>query len=388
MNVRDPKVSVVVPCYNTGRYLGEAIESVLVQTFQDFEIIIIDDGSTDDTAGVAAAHSDPRIRYFYQENLGLAAARNTGLRHARGGYVSFLDADDLFSPDKLTAQVAYLDQHPEAGLVVGGHRRIGEKGDVLYTSPGSSGVIRPQDLLVSTHFPIHSTLIRKSWTEKVGGFDEGLPAAEDWDFHCRLALKGCVMHRQPGVVCDYRLVPNAMSASAPRQTAAVLKVAEKLFGSGLVPPKWRRLESQSKAWRHLTGALLHYTVGLLGEGNLHLAEALRLDPDLAKDNYARVIGGIPFWAHHMGLPSAESLVRKVFDSLPPNLDALRRCRKHALFLGIRRDVTRSLQDREWLRASGPLLRLLVGQPLSLLSAALRVLLRWMRRPKRERGAQC
>ncbi|MEM4724269.1 MAG: glycosyltransferase family A protein, partial [Candidatus Hadarchaeum sp.] len=111
-------VSVIIPCYNHGHYLPCAVNSVMAQTFADWEAIIVDDGSTDNTREVAAQFTDSRVRYIYQDNRGLAAARNTGIRAAQGEYLAFLDADDEWEPTFLEACVAALSQQPALAAVV------------------------------------------------------------------------------------------------------------------------------------------------------------------------------------------------------------------------------------------------------------------------------
>lgn len=110
-----PRVSVLIPTYNYGAFLPAAIESVLAQTYTDYEVIVLDDGSTDHTAQIVAAY--PQVRYLYQENAGIAAARNRLLDEARGEFAAFLDADDLWMPEKLERQVSYLDRHPECSIL-------------------------------------------------------------------------------------------------------------------------------------------------------------------------------------------------------------------------------------------------------------------------------
>src|SRR5712672_3063531 len=111
-----PKVSIIIPAYNQARFLGVAIESALRQTFSDLEVIVIDDGSTDQTRQVAAGFGD-RIRYIHQDNTGLPGARNRGIRESSGEYLCFLDSDDFYHPDKLQRQVELLDADPEIGFV-------------------------------------------------------------------------------------------------------------------------------------------------------------------------------------------------------------------------------------------------------------------------------
>ena len=118
------KISVIIPTYNCGLYLGEAIESVLSQTFQDHEIIVIDDGSTDDTKNIVRKYVlkyPEKIRYFYQKNMGPSAARNVGIREAEGEFIAFLDADDIFLPEKLDLQMAEILKSPSIGLVTCGN---------------------------------------------------------------------------------------------------------------------------------------------------------------------------------------------------------------------------------------------------------------------------
>jgi len=130
MSQNEPLVSVVIPTYNRCGYLQQAIESVLSQSCGDFEVIVVDDGSTDETAQVIAKFSDERVRYLYQSNAGRSAARNWGMGAARGMYLAFLDDDDLYLPHKLASQVAFLESHPGVDLVGSGVRLIDEHGAV------------------------------------------------------------------------------------------------------------------------------------------------------------------------------------------------------------------------------------------------------------------
>ena len=109
------KVSVIIPAYNQSHYLSEAVQSVLNQTYPDFEIIIVDDGSTDDTREVAHSYSDPRVRYIYQDNAGLSAARNTGIRHATGDIIVLMDSDGQHPPEEIPRLIKELEAIPKAG---------------------------------------------------------------------------------------------------------------------------------------------------------------------------------------------------------------------------------------------------------------------------------
>ncbi len=124
--MQGPLVSVIVPVYNGERYLTKTIQSVLTQDYQPIEIIVVDDGSTDRTAEIVRAQ--PNIHYIYQNNRGVSAARNTGIAAAQGEFLAFLDADDMWVPQKLSVQVSYLTQHPDVGFVYAYRRMIIEEG--------------------------------------------------------------------------------------------------------------------------------------------------------------------------------------------------------------------------------------------------------------------
>src|SRR3989441_12309052 len=141
--VEPPYVSVVIPVYNGERYLADAIQSVRDQTYQNFEVIVVDDGSTDGSAEVAQSFGEA-IRYVHQANGGVCKARNTGMAVARGGYLAFLDQDDLWLPDKLATQVAYLDSHPEVGAVYCQCQVMGNtelRSDPFYAEPVKDDVV-------------------------------------------------------------------------------------------------------------------------------------------------------------------------------------------------------------------------------------------------------
>ena len=196
---RSPLVSVVIICYNHGRYLAEAIESVLAQTIGDVEVIVVDDGSIDDTPAVAARY--PSIRYLRQRNQGMSAARNAGLRASRGRYVSFLDADDRLLPEALAAGAACLGEHPECAFVSGHYRMITADGEPIPTDPPPDvreGHYRV--LLERNYIGMHATvLFRKEALESVSGFDRSMRACDDYEIYLRIA-------REKPVYCHDRTV--------------------------------------------------------------------------------------------------------------------------------------------------------------------------------------
>lgn len=187
-----PRVSVIVPAWNAARYLSEAIGSLLAQTFQNFEVIVIDDGSTDDTYEIALRHVDSRITVIRHEtNSGPAAARNTGIRHAKGAYIALLDADDTAYPERLALQVEALDKDSSL-VMVGSHISLmtatGEPLHRVFRRP-----ITPDETAIALIFGnalSAVTMFRKDRIP-VGGY-RTLRVSEDYDFNMRMALRGKV----------------------------------------------------------------------------------------------------------------------------------------------------------------------------------------------------
>ena len=189
----DPKVSVVIPTYNRAALLPRAVNSVLAQTFTDFELIILDDASPDRTPQVAAAFSDHRVRHVrHDRNRGLAGARNTGVAQSRGRYVAFLDDDDEFLPQKLERQVRALDDAPpQVGMAYVQAEYVGPDGQVERTLRHTAeGDLFNQVLALDLGFSLGSTaMFRANIFPEIGGFDETLAQGEDLDFTCVLARR-------------------------------------------------------------------------------------------------------------------------------------------------------------------------------------------------------
>jgi hypothetical protein len=198
-------VSVVIPCYNQAHFLGEAIESVLAQTYPHLEIVVVDDGSPDNTKEVATRY--PAVRYVRQENQGLAAARNTGLRHSSGDYLIFLDADDRLLLGAVTAGLEHLHAHPECAFAFGKWRPIAVDGLPLPKLPLAPIEVTGDayvSLLQRNHIEMHATVVyRKAVFELVGGFDPSVNPCADYDLYLRIARQYPVCSHG-AVVAEYR----------------------------------------------------------------------------------------------------------------------------------------------------------------------------------------
>ncbi len=227
-----PTVSVIIPAYNQARYLPLAVRSVLAQTWSDWEIVLVNDGSTDDTAAAAAQFSDPRIRYIYQSNLGLSAARNTGVRAASGRYLAFLDSDDEWEPEFLATCVRTLETNPKLAGVYTRNIFIDQNGQVL---PNIGGEVVPAEQFRSRsleggYFPPNSVLVSAAVVHEMGLFDVQLTSEEDWDLWLRISER-YVMQAIAQPLARYRSYTGSMSTNAARMHANRMAVLTKYFGS-------------------------------------------------------------------------------------------------------------------------------------------------------------
>lgn len=186
-----PEVSVVIPTYNRAAMLQEAIQSVMAQTYRDYEVIVVDDGSTDNTRDVASAFSG-KVRYVLQQNRGRSAARNHGIGLAQGRYIAFLDSDDLFMPHKLAVQVSRMNEEPEAGMVYSAALNVDERGNEIpsvYEASASGWIYRQVAFYVPLTITLPTVMIRTEVLRQVGGFDENMDRFEDTDMWRRVAKR-------------------------------------------------------------------------------------------------------------------------------------------------------------------------------------------------------
>jgi glycosyltransferase involved in cell wall biosynthesis len=246
MDSPTPLVSVIIPAYNCAPFIHDTLKSVYHQTYENWEIILIDDGSTDDTADALAPHME-KIRYHFQENRGTAAARNSGLREARGELIAFLDNDDLWLPRKLEMQVRALNAWPQCGLVFTDGMRFDESGaradsllskdldkwihDHITSDPNVAVGWLSREFFFRNHISTASSvMVPKEVVQSVGGFDERIAIADDYDLWLRIAQRYPVLlHRS----CLYMWRWRASSQSGPtshrehRWTEASIPVLEK-----------------------------------------------------------------------------------------------------------------------------------------------------------------
>ena len=282
-----PKVSVIMPTYNRARFIAESIQSVLAQTFTDFEIIVVDDGSRDNTREVVNSFRDSRITYIYQKNRGVSVARNTGIKAANGEYFIFLDSDDVLLKGAIEKRVKVMDRHPEVGFSYGQTYLMDARGRVFglwKLRRGNSGIRRGteelRDFLMGNHVPTLTVMVRGSCLFAVGLFDLTFSAgSEDLELWIRLAKKYSAAYlAEP--LAKYRI--HQSSITVERKMDEEVKTKSRILESILDDPELGHLYTplRSKAYFHLHLRLARhaYDVGDTVTAREHLFLALKIQP--------------------------------------------------------------------------------------------------------------
>lgn len=306
-----PKVSVIIAAYNLMTYLPATVNNVLAQTYKDFELIVVDDGSSDNTSEWITQQPDPRIRLITQNNMGLAGASNTGIAAAQGEYITFMDADDLWESTKLAQQVEILDRHSEVDIVYTWVTYMNERGESTgrIVKTEAEGYIW-QDLIEVNQIECGSVImIRRSCFESVGLFDTNLKSyVQDWDMWLRLALQYQFKAiRQPLVY--YRQRASSGSRNIGQMERSFNLVLEKTYNSA--PPElkplvnrgygfayfclaWKALQNNSPdyqlAQKFRQVALEKHPQRFWTKQNLRLSFAITLMQWFGKQNYLKILG--------------------------------------------------------------------------------------------------
>lgn len=225
------RISVVIPTYNHAAFLGEALASVCEQSAPAREVIVVDDGSTDDTASVLQRHQG-RVQVIHQPNRGVAAARNAGAASASGELIAFLDADDTWLPSKLERQVSRFVAEPALGLIHCGVEEVDQHGRRLRSRlDGLEGWVAQEMLLLRRAVILgggSATVVRRAVFDEVGGFDESMSTSADWDLYYRIARRYCVGF-VPEVLVRYRVHDGNMHMNVHAMASDMLRAYAKAF---------------------------------------------------------------------------------------------------------------------------------------------------------------
>ncbi len=278
-----PLISVVVPAYNVEKTIQETIQSIQQQTFSDFELIVINDGSTDGTLDVINSIQDPRLKVFSYENAGLPEARNRGIDRSSGGFITFIDADDLWTPDKLELQLAALQKHPEAGLVYSWTSFMSSEGkefskDVPVFFEGN---VYPQLLVGNFINSGSNAMLRREAIESVGKFDASLRSIEDWEYWLRVAAKWSF-----ALVPKYQILYRQSSSSMASKVDVMEKysslVIERAFQAAPAELQYLKNRCLANTYQYLARLCLTHTPDIqkLNKAAHYMKKAIGLSASL------------------------------------------------------------------------------------------------------------
>ncbi|MBO3460917.1 glycosyltransferase family 2 protein [Aetokthonos hydrillicola Thurmond2011] len=315
-----PKVSVIIPAYNAMNYLPETLESVLQQSFSDFEVLIIDDGSSDNIQEWVSLITDPRVKLLTQKNQGLSGARNTGIHNSHSEYIAFLDADDLWEPTKLEKQVRCLEENPEVGLVYTWTALIDHKGIstgrvfVNYAEGYVWKSLIEHNIVECGSVP----MVRRCCFETEGVFDRNLRSyVEDWDMWLRIAARyplklikePLVKYRQHSASASrnweameqsFRIVIEKAFNAAPNE---LQYLKSRSYGCANLCLAWKPLQSQQKDLQksiyYRRQALIHYPQLRFSKEYLRLSLAIAILEFLGIDGYSKLLNLFYTWRRNI-----------------------------------------------------------------------------------------
>jgi len=376
--VNGPLVSAVIPAYNAGPLIEDAVRSALAQTYPHLEVIVVDDGSTDDTCARVAAF-ESRVTLIRQANAGCAAARNTGIRRSRGTYVASLDADDVWFPEKIASVVQAFEQDDQAGAVYHWWSFVGidgKAGPQIYAPVHNGDVVEP--LLMGNFLSPSAVTIRRTCLDQVGLCDPSVSWGEDYDLFLRMALAGHRFQCVPKTLARIRLSDRSMTSNPARQGRGQRAVLDRAFDSDALPARLRMPQVRASAYQTL---LVNTAMSCLWRGHLEDARAFLLEgvsirPE-ALERPGFYVGlalrtlpaGYQTWQELTNrmdavVPRLTGLLHALFATpgLPPEVEARRRIAWSAVWMAF---GLIHAAKRRWSRATAYFGRSLVDDPLTI-----------------------
>ncbi|MDY7020839.1 MAG: glycosyltransferase [Cyanobacteriota bacterium] len=274
-------ISVIIPAYNAENTIEETIQSVLNQTFKDFEIIVINDGSQDKTLEKLASIQDNRIQVYSYQNSGQSISRNRGFQQSKGEFIAFLDADDLWTPDKLEAQLTAIKENSNAAIAYSWTNYIDENSNIIRKGSqlNITGNVYPNLLIANFLENGSNPLIQRKALMEVGEFDKDLTPAEDWDLYLRLAA------RYPFIVVPkaqilYRVYSNSMSSNTLKMEKSTLEVINRAFQQAPQSLQYLKKQSLANVYKYLTFKALEQQSSQQTDVTRFFKNAIQYDPSL------------------------------------------------------------------------------------------------------------
>jgi glycosyltransferase involved in cell wall biosynthesis len=312
------KVSVIIPAYNQANFLGDAIQSVLNQTYKDFELIIVNDASPDNTSQIVKQFNDPRIIYLvHEKNKMLPATRNTGIRASSGEIIALLDADDIYHPEKLEKHVNYLDANPAVGVTYNPRFVLNHSSNTIRDLVRPPWRVNLEDLVLGFPFAPSDMVVRRDWLFQVGLFDETFTSfSEDLDINCQLALAGCEFASVDKALNYRRYHSGRVMRNIANRLNAALTSLNKTFFDPRCPDSVSALRETAFMNHYLVWSYTAFSQSETALGQEYIREALHLNPSL-------VLGKPSEWTRFLANYCSadenvnhESLLRQIFDQLP------------------------------------------------------------------------
>lgn len=316
------KVSVIVPVYNQAEFLGDAIQSVLQQTYDNFELIIVNDASTDNTSQIVKGFKDPRIRYLeHEKNKMLPAARNTGIKASSGEIIALLDADDIYHPVKLQKHILYLHENPSVGVTYNPRFVLNHSRNTIRELVRPPLTVTLKDLVLGFPFAPSDMVIRRDWLFEVGLFDETYTNfSEDLDINCRLALAGCGFGSVDKALNYRRYHTGRVFSNIPARLNAAIRALEKAFSDQRCPENVRALRESAFVSHYLVWSFLAFSQGETALGQKYILEACSLDPSMLHGEPCKLINS--FIHHSIADENVDhaSQLSKILEQLPIQLE--------------------------------------------------------------------
>ncbi len=318
-----PLVSVVIPAYNQAEFLPEAIQSVLDQSYQEFEVLVVNDASNDHTDAVMKGFQDLRLKYIvHKENQGLSAARNTGIKESKGELIFLLDADDFFHHEKIQKHVEYLEKQSGIGISYNARFELNHSAKTIREMWRPPLAVGLRDLVLGFPFSPSDTVVRREWAFRVGLFDPKAGTAEDTDFPCKLALADCQFAGIDRALNYRRYHSGRTRKNLPARLRDVERVQESVFADPRCPQDVRALGRM--AIRHhlmviVSLALIQNETAL---AQRYVRELVALDPSVLKGNPCELVDFLLSECIADESVNHEDLLKQVFAQMPEELSRL------------------------------------------------------------------
>jgi glycosyltransferase involved in cell wall biosynthesis len=328
----NPKVSVIIPTYNRSKVIGRTIESVLGQTLPDFELIIVDDGSVDETRDVVNNFNDDRIRYIWQTNQERSVARNTGIAASKAPYITFLDSDDLFLPNKLADQYEMLEKFKEIDWVLGGWLETETNGRIMRIAQPwiNHPMPMPRDWFFHKLTIMGANLIRRDCLVQIGCFDTNLYSTEDTDLFLRLIASGCTTKWGKSIVMKrYRHQSNSVG-NAMRMRSAMMILLDKNTKDTSTLSRLGVSVDEAYSRAYLRSAFRLYVAGHFKEAKEDLEHSIEINPNLLINGYKNFLNPLVNCAIDFNIEDPIKYTQSILSNLPETLHYLKNYHKKFL----------------------------------------------------------